>query len=130
MSIWAQGLTNQVNAYVRNYPLEAFQNKNLNAILLQLIQQIDNLIGGGPITMAGTLNITQANFVNATDCPLVNLAGQSLCIFMNDIPRYLKKGVEWQDYPGGGFSIIKAGDFANFDATANNYQFYVSIQGN
>lgn len=126
MSIWAQGLINLINQKVRNYPLESFQDMNMNSILIQIVQQIDNVIGGGPISEANCLSVTQANFTTTKDCPLTALNGFSLAIFMQDVGNFLVKGRDWQDYPGGGFTMLIPG----FDATANNYQFYVYTLAN
>lgn len=124
MSLQGQNIINQINLYIRNYPLEGFQDMRLNAILLQLVTLAD--AGGGGGSSAGCLKVTQANFSNATDCNLTALVGETLAVFMNDIPKFLDIGIDMHMLPGGGFGI----DIPGFNATTNNYTFYVFIQTN
>ena len=62
-----------------------------------------------------TTFITSADFTTSTDCPLPSLIGKKLALFWNDVPKYLYKGVDWHDLPGGGFSI----DILDFDGLNN-----------
>jgi hypothetical protein len=115
-----------INANVNNYPNQAFQNNTLKTILLLMCGQITGGGGGG---FDGPFQLTQANFTTSVDCPIPLFTGLSILVYWNDAQRFLTKGVEWQDYPGGGFTILTAA-LPGFDATANNYTFYVSIKGN
>lgn len=123
MSANAENITSLINQYIRNYPLAAFQNMSLNRILLLLTQLADSASGG---TGNGSVlvQVTSANFINATDCPLVTLAGQSIAVYFNENQKFIEQDAsEWHDLPGGGFSV----DIPNFDATKAVYHFYVFV---
>lgn len=107
-----------IDASVRNYAPAAFHNMALNQILHLLNQNTGS--GGSTAPPAGYfpgLFVTQANFSDATDCPIPSLNGYNLMIFYNDANRYLIKGVDWQVLVGGGFTILIPG----FDATAGGF---------
>lgn len=124
MSIAAQNIINQINLYVRQDPVRSYQNMRLNSILLQMVDFFDTG-GGGTGATAGVLKITSANFINATDCPLIALDGDNLNVRMKGIGD-LDDVTDFHILPGGGFGI----DIPGFDATANSYTFYVQIQLN
>lgn len=76
------------------------------------------------VTTTGYLHITENDFDNATDYTNSRLNGLSYRIFANFIARYLEED-EYEILAGGGFRILLSG----FDATANEYEFYVDAQG-
>lgn len=120
MSTTGQNLINQINAKIRNYAVEAFHNMALNSILLQIIAWIDGQSGGITAT-SQVLQITSADFTNATDCPLVALNGANLVIFFNEGQKYLIKTTDWIDLVGGGFRVT----IPLFDSTADTYHFFI-----
>ena len=124
MSANAENIKTQVNKYIRNYAVEGFQNMRLNAILLQLIDLAD-VATGGVGNGSVIVELTSADFINATDCPLTTLADKSICVFMNEISRFiLKDASEWSDLAGGGFRV----NISGFNATTNSYHFYVFVK--
>lgn len=121
MSANAENIKTQINRSIRNYAADAFKNQALNAILLQLVDLAD-AAGGGVGNGAVVVQLTSANFTNATDCPLTSLAGEKIVVFYNEANRFLLQDAsEWSDLPGGGFKVL----LPNFDATENTYHFYV-----
>ena len=107
-----------IDTYVRNFATEAFHDMQLNRILHLLNGGSGS--GGSTAPPAGYFPgviVTQANFSNATDCPVTALNGYNLLVFYNDASRYLIKGTDWQVLVGGGFSILIPG----FDATASGF---------
>jgi len=123
MSANAENIKVQINKWVRNYAVSAFHDLRLNAIMLQMVDLAD-AAGGGSGNGSVVVELRSVNFSNATDCPLTTLAGKSLAIFWNDIPRFLDKDAgDWSDLPGGGFKI----NISGFDATTNNYLFYAYV---
>ena len=128
MSSIGQNIKSQINQWVRNYAVEAFQNMRLNSILLQLVDWIDGAGGGGSGGGGATLVValTSANFVNVTDCPITSMAGGNIAVFFNEGNRYLNKDQgEWTDLPGGGFRVL----IPNFNAASANYHFYAVLDG-
>lgn len=124
MSANAENIKVQVNKWIRNYAVEGFQNMRLNSILLQIIALAD-ASGGGGGNGSVVVELTSADFSNATDCPLTTLADQNICVFMNEVSRFLLKDAsEWSDLPGGGFRV----NIPGFDASANPYHFYVFVK--
>jgi hypothetical protein len=124
MSANAENIKSQINKWIRNYAVEAFHDMRLNAILLQMVDLCDAAGSGIGGTGSVVVEITNANFSSATECPLTTLAGKSLAIFWNDIPRFLSKTAgEWSDLPGGGFKI----NIPGFNATTNNYLLYAFV---
>jgi hypothetical protein len=124
MSANAENIKNQINTWVRNYAVPAFHNMRLNAILLQMVDLCDAAGSGIGGTGSVIVELTSANFVNDTDCPLTSLAGQNLAIFWNELQRFLVKADgEWSDLPGGGFKVNMAG----FEASSNNYHLYAYV---
>lgn len=124
MSANAENIKTQVNKSIRNYAVEAFQNMRLNAILLQLIDLADAATGGvgnGSVVV----ELTSADFINATDCPLTTLAGKNICVFFNENSRFITKDAsEWSDLAGGGFRV----NIPGFNSTLQNYHFYVFVK--
>lgn len=116
-----------INRYVRNYPVEAFHDMQLNRILLMLSQWIESGGTTGPFIAPAIFPVTSANFTTATDCPIPSLIGQTIQIFWNEQNRFLEKdaagGAEWTDLPGGGFRVLITG----FDKALDNFHFYVSL---
>jgi len=124
MSANAENIKNQINLWVRNYSVEAFHNMRLNSILLQMVDLADAAGGGSGGSGSIVAELTSANFVNDTDCPLTSLAGKNLAIFWNELQRFLiKADNEWEDLPGGGFKIKMTG----FEASSNNYHLYAFV---
>lgn len=127
MSAQADLIKSLVNQFVRNYPVEAFQNMNLNRILLLLADLADGGGGGGGSeSVSAVYPLTSADFVNATDCPITSLAGENIAVYWNEGNRFLLKDAgEWTDLPGGGFRVLLAG----FDSTTADYHFFAMLDG-
>ncbi len=124
MSANAENIKIQINQWVRNYAVSAFHNMRLNAILLQMVDLCDAAGSGTGGSGSVVAELTSANFINATDCPLTSLASKSLAIFMNEDQRFLiKADGEWSDLAGGGFRI----NIPGFDSTTANYHFYAFV---
>ena len=123
MSLTGDNIQQQVNAYIRNYAVDAFHDMNLNRILLQIIAWIDSGGTTGPVVSPNMMTVTSANFTTQYDCPIPSLNGQSLAIMWNDIPKPLVKGTDWSDFPGGGFTMLDPA----FDKSAGTYTFWVFI---
>lgn len=124
MSANAENIKAQINQVVRNYAVEAFHNMNLNRILLQMVDFIDAVSGGGGSNGSALVELTSADFINATDCPLTTLVDQNIAVFFNENSRFLiKADGEWSDLPGGGFRVNLTG----FDSTTLNFHFYVFV---
>ncbi len=120
----AQTLRNFVNQFINVDAVKAFQNNRMNTALNQLISFYETLSAG--VHEARPYHVTQANFINATDCPIPALKGKSISVFMNtdDTKRFLRTWgtAEWTDLVDGGFKILIDG----FDATSGeNLDFYV-----
>lgn len=124
-----QNLINQINQYVRNYPVESFQNLRLNSILLQMC----DILGGGAIPPGAgggfLVPVTSANFINATDCPQTALAANVIAVYYQEAQRFLLKdatdGPEWADLAGGGFRVLLP-EWNSADATYHFFIFIVS----
>jgi hypothetical protein len=124
MSANAENIKNQINEWVRNYPLEAFQNMRMNAILLQMVDLADASTGGTGGTGSIVVELRSSNFTTETDCPLTTLAGKNIVVFLSDIQRFLYKDEgEWTDLVGGGFRVLIDG----FNALTTNYHVYVFV---
>jgi hypothetical protein len=126
MSVAATNIKTLINEYIRGDGVKAFQNNNLNRILLLLADLADGSGGTGGDT--GTLpgmRVTSATFINTIDCPIPSLNGATIAVFFNEAGRFLEKdapgGAEWSDLPSGGFRVLLPG----FDKTQQNYHFYV-----
>jgi len=117
-----QNLINDINQYVRNYPLQSFQNLRLNSILLRLAN--GGTGGGGGGSGFNPVPVTSANFTTATDCPLIALNGLNLLIFFNESQKFIYQETgDWTPLVGGGFTILIPG----FDSTTANYHFVVYV---
>lgn len=117
----AQNLINFINAYVRNYPVTAFQDMRMNSILLQLVDFIDG-VSSGTINAATVIPVESVNFTNATDCPQVALNGRTFELFFNENGKFITiADTEWAYLVGGGFRVLIPG----FDSTTANYHFYI-----
>lgn len=124
MSASAENIKTQVNKWIRNYSVEAFHDMRLNAILLQMVDLCDISSGGNGGTGSIVAQVTSANFINATDCPLTTFKGKNIAIFFNENAKFIEKDAsEWTDLPGGGFKILIPG----FDSSAANFHFYVYV---
>lgn len=121
MSANAENIKVQIDASIRNYAVEAFQNLRLNAILKMIVDLAD--AGGGGVGNGSTVvELRSVNFTTATDCPLTTLAGMNIAVFLSDVGRFLYKDEgEWSDLAGGGFRIL----LPSFDSTLQNYHVYV-----
>jgi len=123
MSANAENIKTLINKIVRNYAVEAFHDMGLNRILLMITDLADSYGGGGG-NGSTVVELTSANFINATDCPLTTLAGKNIAVFFNENSRFLiKANGEWTDLPGGGFRIL----IPDFDATTSNFHFYAFV---
>ena len=95
---------------------------------------INNFTNGGTSPTSGLtsivspLRITQDDFANATQWNGANSINQviyssyRLQVFANFISRYLTEDTEWVR-TANGINVIMPG----FDATANDYEFYIDI---
>lgn len=127
MSIAAQNIKALVNQFIRGDAVKAFQNLNLNRILLLLCDLAD---AGGGTGGAGSATLverlTSADFENATDCPITSMAGANIAVFFNENNRFLNKDQgEWADLPGGGFRVLLPG----FNSASATYHFYAMEDG-
>lgn len=126
MSANAENIKTLVNAFVRNYAVEAFQSMRLNRILL-LLTDLADAAGGGVGNGSVIVPVTSASFSTATDCPLTTLAGQQIAVFFNEDQRFLLKdadgGPEWSDLAGGGFRVLLPG----FNKSSANFHFFVYV---
>lgn len=121
MSANAENIKVLVNQIVRNYAVDAFHNMGLNRLLLMIVDLADAGSGGSG-NGSVVVELTSANFINATDCPLTSLAGQRIAVFFNENSRFIiKASGEWSDLAGGGFRVGIPG----FDSTTQNFHFYV-----
>jgi hypothetical protein len=73
--------------------------------------------GGGGGSGFSMHALSSSNFTSSTSCPIPALNNDSLQIFWNDVGRFLQEGTEWQNYSGGGFSILIPG----FNASTSSY---------
>lgn len=73
------------------------------------------------------ISITSADFINATDCPLSNLAFNTFSLYWaTGLANYIYEvNGEWEYLVGGGFRILIPG----FDATVANERFELSLKG-
>lgn len=119
----AQNIRNFINTWIKADAVAAFQNNRLNTALNMLNSSVETLSAG--VSDARVVHVTQANFINATDCPITSLAGKTISVYMNtdDMKRFLRTWgtAEWTDLVGGGFKILIDG----FDGTSENLDFYV-----
>lgn len=96
---------------------------NENTFDTQVALLFPNEGGGSGGTITPTIKVTQANFTGATSYNNPLIVGKSLAVFLNNIPKYL-------EIVDGEYSTTSTGiniDLAGFDATANNYTFYITI---
>jgi hypothetical protein len=112
-----------IDKYCRNYGPEFFHNMNGNTILHLLVQLADaGGSGGGSGNPETPLVVTSANFINATDCPIVGFNGLNLSIYMAGINKFITQAdSEWTPLVGGGFKITIPG----FNSTSATFTFYV-----
>lgn len=123
MSAEGQNLLQFINKWVRNSAVDAFHNLRLNSILQRLANLAD-AASGGVGTGSFVVEVTQADFSNATDCPLIALNGKTFALFYDESSRHLHQdAAEWSYLAGGGFKILMDG----FDATAVGASFHFVI---
>jgi len=67
--------------------------------------------------------VTSADFATETGYVNTWLKGKTFSLFLNDVPKFLNAGVDWDYNPAGGFNIF----IPNFNATLNNYTIYVLL---
>lgn len=120
MSSLTQNIRLRINQYVNQYAVDSYTNQQLRNILLDQCDAIDEATGGTP-TDSLPLEVTSADFSDATNCPLTSLDGKNLRVFWNDLNRFLMQGTDWNPLVGGGFTILIPG-FNSIDGT---YTFYV-----
>ena len=116
-----QNIIDQIDQYVTQYAVTAFQNQRLRTILLNMCQQILSAQGGSTVSTSLPLQVTSVNFTDATNCPLTAYAGKNPQVYWNDTNRFLIQGTDWTPLSGGGFQILIPG----FDSTTTNATFYV-----
>lgn len=127
MSAAADNINAQIDLYVGNVGLSAFQNLNLNRIL-HLITALADANSGASVDSSDIIAMTSANFIvpsggsAATDCPIPSLAGESIKVVWGEQFKFLEQdNGEIQTLTGGGFRVLIPG----FDASKGNYHFYV-----
>ena len=124
MSAEAQNIIQLIDKWVRNYAIDAFHNLRLNQILKRLTALADAASGGGG-TGTFVIELTSADFINATDCPLITLVGKEFALFYDEGQRHLHQdAMEWEYLPGGGFKINLGG----FDGVSNPVHFVVYVK--
>jgi len=111
-----------INNFVKNYAAESFHDGHMTQIL-SLLNQLADSGGGGGITNYQALQVTSADFINATDCPIVGYNGLNILVHWADIPKSLINGVDVQALVGGGFQILIPG----FNSGAGTFTFWVFI---
>lgn len=118
-----------IDQYIRQDPVKAFHNLNLNTVL-HLLNRAAQGVAADP-TAGGTMQeVDSSDFTAATYCPLAPaFIGQNIAVFYNEIGRYLLKGKlsgdpnEVDIDPAGGFTVNLPG----FDASQGNHHFVASI---
>lgn len=81
--------------------------------------------GNTPFWVGATHKITKADFDNATECPLPQLAAFDLEIYFYDVANYILEGANgWSPLPGGGFEILIPG----FDSSVGNPIFIITLK--
>lgn len=124
MSPFAQNIVNQINQFIRTYPLDWGTNLNLNRILQLLVMLADGNSASGAGTQGSIYPVTSANFTTATDCPLTALSGTTFELYWVEGGKFLQLDLgEWQTLVGGGFRILVPG----FNSTAQVYHFKIFI---
>ena len=123
MSVTGANLSAQINQYITSYGVKAFHNKELNSILLQIIQWIDSGGTTGPVTAPAVLVVTSANFTTGVDCPIPAYNGHTIAVLWCDIPKPLVQGVDFTPYVGGGFTMLTPG----FNSGSATYTFWVLL---
>lgn len=84
-------------------------------------QTLDNI----PMTgLKGIINVRGVDFASATEYLNADLAGRLYEIFLNDTPKFLEYGADWEYIDTGGFRIL----LPNFNASLNNYNIYVLLK--
>lgn len=120
----ASDLINDINDWVTNDAAKSYKNKRLNNILLRLVAWINSGGTTGPIVNVPNIYpIHQADFINATDAPLVALDGLILQVYYNAASRFLEPTTEWTDLAGGGVRILLTG----FDSAVAPADFFIFI---
>lgn len=76
------------------------------------------------IGLKGILHIKSTDFSGPTDYTNSDLVGKSYEVFLNDTPKFLDFGTDWEYIDTGGFRIL----LPNFNATLNNYNIYVLLK--
>jgi len=71
------------------------------------------------------VEVDSSSFINATDCPLPQLASFDLIIYMYEYNNFLLQSLsQWEPLAGGGFRMTLAG----FDSTTLNYHFILLLK--
>lgn len=73
----------------------------------------------------GMFKKTSTDFTSATNCPIPELAGLNIVVYLNPI-KWLEEGVDFTNLPSGGFNITIPG----FDSGADIFVFYVTKKEN
>jgi len=120
----ASDLINDINDWVTNDAAKSYKNKRLNNILLRLVDWINGGGTTGPIVNVPNIYpIHQADFINATDAPVVALDGLTLQLYYNAASRFLDHGTDWTDLAGGGVRILLTG----YDSAVAPADFFIFI---
>lgn len=82
----------------------------------------DTLVAGAGGDCSKIIQLTSADFDDATTCTADTLHGIIYAIYWDDIPSYIYLGTDYDLVPGG-FEITTT----NFDATANDYTFHAYL---
>jgi hypothetical protein len=88
-------------------------------------QHIRQTLDTTPMTgLKGILHVKSPDFSGPTDYLNGDLVGKSYEVFLNDTPKFLEFGTDWEYIDTGGFRIL----LPNFNATLNNYNIYVLLK--
>jgi len=88
-------------------------------------QHVRQTLDTTPMTgLKGILHVKSPDFDSPTEYLNEDLAGKQYELFLNDTPKFLEYGADWDYVTGGGFQIF----VSNFDATLNNYNIYVLLK--
>lgn len=100
---------------------------NSNSVVRRLLtfkQHVRQTQTNQPVNgIKGIIEIKSADFATATGYRNPGLVGRQYSLFLNDTPKFLEYGVDWQYNSAGGFDIL----IPNFNATLNSYNIYLLL---
>lgn len=82
--------------------------------------------GTSPAWTSPHVSVTSVDFINATECPLPNLAFNKFSIFWSDLGNFIYQEIaQWDYLVGGGFEVLIPG----FDSTASTVRLELFLKG-